>query len=55
VLEAVPVPETSFLAALRGSDGRSLARAMAILLLLNLFAAGFHLGAHGEHSAPCFS
>ena len=37
--------KVSFLSALRGADGRSLARAMAILVGLNLFAAGFHLGA----------
>ena len=35
----------SFLAALRSRDGRSLARAMAILVTLNLFAAGLHSGA----------
>ena len=37
--------QRSFLAAARSRDGRSLARALAILLLFNLFAAGLHTGA----------
>lgn len=31
--------------ALRGKDGRSLARALILLILVNLFAAGLNLGA----------
>ncbi|MCB1488121.1 MAG: hypothetical protein KDJ88_11765 [Bauldia sp.] len=37
--------KTSFLAAVRSRDGRSIARALAIALLFNLFAAGLHTGA----------
>lgn len=37
--------ETTFLNLLRGPDGRSLARAIAILMVFNLFAAGLHAGA----------
>ena len=35
----------SFLAHLRGSDGRSLARAVALLFLVNLLVGAFHAGA----------
>ena len=35
----------SFFAALRGRDGRSLARALIVLVLVNLFAGGFNVGA----------
>lgn len=33
------------LALMRGADGRSLARALVVLFLVNMFAAGFHNGA----------
>jgi hypothetical protein len=36
---------TSLFALMRGADGRSLARAMIVLLLVNVFVGGFHLGA----------
>jgi hypothetical protein len=35
----------SLFAAVRGRDGRSLARALILLVLVNLFAAGLNLGA----------
>lgn len=35
----------SFLASLRGSDGRSLARALAAIVLVNVVLAGLHGGA----------
>jgi hypothetical protein len=35
----------SFLAIFRGSDGRSLAKALACLLVFNAFIAGLHTGA----------
>src|SRR5690606_10749231 len=38
----------SFLAALRGSDGRSLARALAILVFVNALLAGLHGGMMAE-------
>lgn len=39
------------LALMRGEDGRSLARALIALLLLNLFVAGFHTGVQAS-AAP---
>lgn len=36
---------TSLFVLMRGADGRSLARALIVLLLANVFVGGFHLGA----------
>jgi hypothetical protein len=36
---------TSLFALMRGADGRSLARALIVLLLANVVVGGFHLGA----------
>lgn len=46
--------EVSFLAALRGRDGHSLARAVAILLFFNLFAGGLHTGAMASEGGAVF-
>ena len=43
----------SLLAVLRGPDGRSLAWALAILVALNAFVAGGHIGYAGEGPAVC--
>ncbi|MBN9023590.1 MAG: hypothetical protein J0H08_16185 [Rhizobiales bacterium] len=37
--------ERSLFASLRGKDGRSLARALVVLVLLSLFAGGLNAGA----------
>ena len=50
------MPQSNFLAVLRGPDGRSLARALAVLLLFGLFGAGVHAGAmagDGGYSVFC--
>ena len=39
------MPQSHVLAVLRGPDGRSLARALVVLLLFGLFGAGVHAGA----------
>ncbi len=37
--------QKSLFALMRGADGRSLARALIVLLLVNILVGGFHLGA----------
>ncbi len=36
---------TSLFGLMRGADGRSLARALIVLIVVNVFVGGFHLGA----------
>jgi hypothetical protein len=44
----------SLFAALRGRDGRSLARALMVLVLVSLFAGGFNTGAAAVGGDPAF-
>jgi hypothetical protein len=43
----------SLFSILRGTDGRSIGRALAFLLLVNALAAGFHTGAIAGTGALC--